>query len=155
MAIVKATAINNDKLEGSINNQYRFYNGTQPVAKYMKTVAYSIVGMRINPNTPVNEPELMDFLLRTHTNDFATAKYGKGWREPDYYRFNYANDVIELYSAEEVEMFKHYNKSLLDNGVLVEYDNTENGKVAIATPPEDEEAEVAETPDKTITFGAR
>lgn len=150
--IVRALPKNNDMLNGSLNNQYQFLDGTQPVAKYMKTCLVAITGVRINPNTPFEAPEMTEFMLRTHENDFAAGKWGKNWKEPSYYKFNYDNDVVELYSVAEVEMFKLYNKKFLDNGVLKEYDGTKDGTVYESVAVEVIEKE---KPDKTVEFGRR
>lgn len=136
----------------SRNNQYEWLDGSEApiVARYMKTVSYAVGGLRRNPNTNYEE----GFILQTDESDFATGKWSDKGQEPSYWRFNYLNDVVELYSEFEHNAFKHRNKYLLENGLLVEYDGTEDGKVLSAdiaeynTNPFEEEVKAPE-----IVFG--
>lgn len=132
----------------SKNNQYEWLDGTEVpvVARYMKTVSYAVGGWRRNPNTNIEE----GFILMTDEADFSTGAYHSKGVEPSFWRFNYLNDVIEIYSEFELKSFKHRNKKFLDEKVLVEYDNTEDGKVMNANIPEENpfEEEVAE-----VVFG--
>jgi hypothetical protein len=129
-------AIVRDTNKGSINNQYDMLNGDEPVAKYMKTVGYAVSGSRINPNSPLEAPELETFILRTSNDDFAPGTWGQYYKEASYWRFNYMNDVVELYSDAELRMFKLRNKALLDKGLLIEYDDTPDGKEFEFVPAE-------------------
>lgn len=114
----------------SKRNQYDFYiEEVKPLYRYMKGIMGGVVGRRLDPNT--NSP--IDFLLQTDDKDVEVNTYDdKGYVDPDlasYWRFNAANEIIDLYSEHEHRYFLRENKALLENGTLVEYDGREDGHV--------------------------
>lgn len=135
----------------SINNQYEWIDGTEApvIARYMKTTSYALGGFRRNPNTNLEE----DFILMTDEEDFSVGRWGNGVKDPSYYRFNYNNEVVELYSDYEHKAFLFRNKKLLDEGKLVEYDNTEDGKVMEAVPPDGKPNPFEDKDEPLIQFG--
>lgn len=137
----------------SINAQYEWRDGSDApiVARYRKTVSYGVAGYRRNPND--NSEEV--FMLRTNDEDFAFGGYTSKGKNPSYWRFNYENDVVELYSDFEHKRFLQRNKTALDDGVLVAFDEIADGTVLDADIPEEnpfEEEEIA-VKAPAIVFG--
>jgi len=129
----------------SVNHQY-LAQDLKVVKKYRKTVLHIVSGKRLDFNT--GEP--VDFLLHSSEDDHTiyTRNARSGLiQTPDMMRFNELNDVIYLYSDDEVLWFEAVNEDLLKRGILVEYqeptgnsdDEIFEGKIiALDTPDSDE-----------------
>ena len=99
------------------------------VKRYVRSTIYPVSGRRINPINHENQHEVIDFLLATSVDSFSyktdidpnggavtktTVKQEK---------FDYEQEVIELYSEDELKLFQRLNRDLLVNGDLVEYND--------------------------------
>ena len=81
----------------------------QVVARYQKVIPCKIAGIRLNPH---NLAERVDFLLASEEDNFNDGKL----------TFNYATDVVEIYSEQEHRMFQPLNKRLFEDGKLAPFD---------------------------------
>lgn len=98
------------------------------VKRYVKTVPYAVTGFRLDPHNPANR---LDWMLKTDEAqfDFDTKKVSG---------FNYENDVLELYSEQEVKLFERLNRRLIEEGVLKVY-NEEAPEIDRANMLDDDE----------------
>ena len=111
----------------STNHQFIGFD-SKIVKKYVRTTIYPVSGRRLNPLNRDNPDEVIDFLLATPADNFkydvetdpnggATIKTTVSQA-----KFEYEQEVVELYSDDEVRLFQRMNRELLVNGDLVEYD---------------------------------
>ncbi len=89
-------------------HQYPEYSD-RVVARYQKTVPCKSAGTRLNPHDDVTR---MDFLLESREDNF----------EDGTVKFNYRDDVVELYSDKEARMFKSLNSKLFEEGSIAPFD---------------------------------
>jgi hypothetical protein len=86
-------------------------------ARYKKTVPYMLGGRRLDP-FKVNENAEMDWILQTDDDNFDfITKQPSG--------FTYEDEVIELYSEVELQVFKKLNAALFSEGLLQVYQGTQ------------------------------
>lgn len=101
----------------SKNHQFIEYNG-KAVKRYAKTVLYRISGYRLDPHRPENR---LDFLLVTPERDVEIIPQTEGRPIVRQVRFNYEDEILELYSDTEIRVFERWNKSLIEKGLIKEY----------------------------------
>lgn len=79
------------------------------IARYKRTCVHAISGIRIHPTSN----ERVSFMLNSDWRDFdpATEKV----------KFNYSNDIIEIYSEQEDKVFRALNAYLFHNGFIAPY----------------------------------
>lgn len=102
-----------------MSNNHQFIQYSDRVVKrYIRTRNQAVTGYRQDPHRPENR---IDFLLMSPESDFDVV--WKDGEEVDVVRknFDYDNEVIELYSDNEVKMFQRWNRMLIENGILTEY----------------------------------
>lgn len=78
------------------------------VARYQKAIPCKLSGTRLSPN---DDNTRIDFILSSREENFENGAI----------RFNYKDDVIELYSDKEARMFQAINNRLFEAGSLVPY----------------------------------
>ena len=112
MAKLKAIALHQVQLErfsaGSGQNHQFSQLKDRVYSAYAKTVVHILAMTRINP---ADHSQILTVLLKSAEKDYDTIE--KVWT------FNYANDVVELYSAEEDAYFTAQNKPLFTAGKLI------------------------------------
>lgn len=86
------------------SNNNVVFTADEVVARYAKTVNWSISGRRLDPHD--HKREIIFILGQRVNNEFA-----------------YDTDVIELYSPLEVRFFVQSNKYLFEQGLIAEYEN--------------------------------
>ena len=80
------------------------------VARYQKTTIYPIAGKRLDP---YDNKRQIDFILRTDERNYNF--------ETKHVTFVYDSEVVELYSADEVQLFTALNRGLVEAGLLKPY----------------------------------
>jgi len=111
----------------SINHQFLEFN-QQVVKRYVRTTIYPIGGLRLNPRS--DKFDVIEFLLATPEDNYSYTPnvdpQGGAVISTDVkqVKFDYADEVLELYTTEEVGLFQRLNRELLVDGALVEYDDT-------------------------------
>jgi hypothetical protein len=108
----------------SINHQFLEFSD-QVTKRYTKARLQPLTGWRLNPQNAVNPNERIEFLLATPEENVQYTPYGEG--EPTkakQVKFTYEDEVLELYTEQEVRSFERMNKLLIENGLLVEYSET-------------------------------
>lgn len=104
----------------SINHQF-VQHSEKTVKKYVRTTNKAVTGFRLDPNRLENR---IDWLLASPDNAFEViwidGEEVKVIRKPG--MFEYEDEVLELYSQPEVDVFKRLNRGLLERGILVEYE---------------------------------
>lgn len=95
----------------SVNNIYIEFD-QNVYSRYKKTSTGAIAGKRQDPHSQTRQR--VDFLLMSDWKDFDM--------NTNSVRFNYDNDVIEIYSADEDRVFRILNAYLFQNGYLAPYD---------------------------------
>lgn len=103
----------------SHNHQY-IQLSEKIVARYTKTIPGIITGYRSDPFRPENR---IDWLLKTPETNFLFVPDERGVTKLVRKDFSYDDEVIELYSTDEVKLFQRWNKGLLESGVLVLYED--------------------------------
>ena len=113
-----------ENIMNSINHQFLEFSD-QVIKRYTKARLQPITGWRLNPQNAVNPNERIEFLLATPESNVEYTPYGDG--EPTklkQIKFTYEDEVLELYSEQEVRSFERMNRLLIENGLLVEYSDT-------------------------------
>lgn len=108
----------------SINHQFLEFSD-QVVKRYTKSRLQPITGWRLNPRNAVNPNERLEFLLATPEANVEFIPYGDG--EPTkvkQIKFSYEDEVVELYTEVEARSFERMNRLLIENGLLIEYNDT-------------------------------
>lgn len=108
----------------SINHQFIEFSD-QVIKRYTKARLQPLTGWRLNPRNAVNPNERLEFLLATPENNVEFIPYGDG--EPTKVKqtkFSYEDEVLEIYTEIEVRSFERMNRLLIENGLLVEYNDT-------------------------------
>lgn len=108
----------------SVNHQFMEFSD-QVIKRYTKARLQPLTGWRLNPRNTVNPNERIEFLLATPEQNVEFTPYGEG--EPTKAKqviFTYEDEVLELYTAIEVRSFERMNRLLIENGLLVEYNDT-------------------------------
>lgn len=101
----------------STNHQYLEFS--DKVAKrYVKTVINPVSGTRINP---YNSAERIDFLLTTPRTSLVEITAPDGKITLERVATSYEDEVLELYSDNEVKSFLRFNKGLIEQGKIKEY----------------------------------
>lgn len=101
----------------SINHQYLEFS--DKVAKrYVKVGINPLSGIRINP---YNTAERIDFLLTTPITSLVQKQSPDGKITYERAGFSYEDEVLELYSDNEVKSFLRFNKKLIEEGKVKEY----------------------------------
>lgn len=112
----------------SINHQFLEFND-QVIKRYTKARLQALTGYRLNPRNAVNPNERIEFLLATPEDNVEYTPYDKdGNGEPTkvkQVKFSYEDEVLELYTEQEVRSFERMNKLLIENGLLIEYSDTQ------------------------------
>lgn len=105
----------------SSNNQYIQFED-KVVKRYTKTIPGMLTGRRLDPHRPENT---IDWLLHTPETNFRFIT-NQETRKTELIRqsFDYGAEVIELYSDIEVRLFERLNKSAIESGMLVVYNDT-------------------------------
>ena len=85
------------------SNNNIVFTADEVVARYAKTVNWSISGRRLDPHDHKRE---IIFILGQRVNN----------------EFSYDTDVVELYSLLEVRFFVQSNKYLFEQGLIAEYE---------------------------------
>lgn len=91
------------------------------VRRYAKTINSPLSGYRLDPNRPENR---IDWLLASPNKLFEVI-----WEDGEAPKiikkgFSYDDEVIELYSDQEVRLFERFNKAAIESGALKLYDNS-------------------------------
>lgn len=88
--------------------------GDQVVERWQKACIHPVAGTRLDPYDTTGKR--LDFILISAEEDFNfdTRKL----------TFRYDNDIIELYSAREVTVFRALNQNAIESGLLVPYGNS-------------------------------
>ncbi len=111
----------------SINHQFLEFSD-QVVKRYTKARLQPLTGWRLNPRNSVNPNERIEFLLATPVDNVQFTPYDQdGSGEPTKVKqtkFTYEDEVLELYTDNEVRSFERMNRLLIENGLLVEYSDT-------------------------------
>lgn len=108
----------------SINHQFIQFNG-EAVKRYTKSRLQPITGWRLNPENAVNTNERIEFLLATPEDNLEITPYGDGENTKiRQVRFTYEDEVLELYTEQEARSFERMNRLLIQNGLLVEYNES-------------------------------
>lgn len=108
----------------SVNHQFMEFSD-QVIKRYTKARLQPLTGWRLNPRNTVNPNERLEFLLATPEQNVEFTAYGEG--EPTKAKqviFTYEDEVLELYTEIEVRSFERMNRLLIENGLLVEYNDT-------------------------------
>lgn len=103
----------------SKNHQF-FEFDEQVVQRWVKTVPHMVSGKRFNPYKP---SETIDFVLRTNPENFNYDQSSKIAfpNSSAKITFAYEDEVLELYSDNEVRLFERMNKGLIERGLLKKY----------------------------------
>lgn len=101
----------------SKNHQY-VQLADKAIKKYVKTVNQAVTGYRLDPTRLENR---IDWLLSTPEGYFDVI-----WNDGEEVKlvrknFSYDDEVLELYSQIEVDVFLRSNRGLVERGILVEY----------------------------------
>lgn len=105
----------------SENHQYLEFND-QVKKRYVRTVLQPITGYRLNPRNNVNPNERIAFVLATPDDNVEIIPYEEGIpTQVKQTKFSYEDEVLELYTDLEVRSFERMNKLLIENGILVPY----------------------------------
>lgn len=105
----------------SANHQFVEF-ADQVKMRYVKVGISALSGYRLNPRNAVNPNERIEFLLATPEEDVEIIPYREG--EPTKVKQTklvYENEVLELYTDQEVKSFERMNRLLIENGLLVPY----------------------------------
>ncbi len=91
------------------------------VKRYRKTTINILTGYRLDPYRPENR---IDWLLSSPNKLFQVV--WEDGQQPKTVRTNtsYEDEVIELYSDVEVRLFERLNRSAIENGMLVVYEES-------------------------------
>ncbi len=109
----------------SINHQFLEFND-QVVKRYTKARLQALTGYRLNPRNAVNPNERIEFLLATPEANVEYTPYGDGNpTKVKQVKFSYEDEVLELYTEQEVRSFERMNKLLIENGLLIEYSDVQ------------------------------
>lgn len=113
----------------SVNHQFMEFSD-QVVKRYTKARLQPLTGWRLNPRNAVNPNERIEFLLATPESNVQFTPYDQdGDSEPTkvkQIKFTYEDEVLELYTANEVRSFERMNRLLVENGLLIEYSETQS-----------------------------
>lgn len=90
------------------------------VKRYTKTIPGMLTGRRLDPHRPENTVE---FLLHTPETNFNFVQTPENKIDLVRKSFSYLDEVVELYSTQEVTLFQRMNRVSIENGVLVEYND--------------------------------
>lgn len=85
----------------------------QVYARYRKTTIGAVAGIRLNPH---DHKQRIPFLLQSSLSKFT---WNDKKPEESTLEFDYATDVLELYSAQEEKVFKALNPNLFSQGLVV------------------------------------
>ena len=122
------------------SDHHQFLEFADQVKKrYIRRRIEPLTGYRLNPRNAVNPNERIDFLLATPDEDVSITPWEEGKpTEVKQTKFNYENEVLELYTDTEVKAFERMNRLLFENGLLVEYEEQapEIDKVNVLTNSE-------------------
>lgn len=92
------------------------------VKRYVRTDIAPITGMRLDP---VNPTIRLDWLLATPEENYDFIPFtSEKTTQAVQKTFSYHEEVIELYSAQEVRVFEQLNRQLIQAGKLKEYTDT-------------------------------
>lgn len=109
-----------------MNHQFLEFSD-QVVKRYTKLHLQPLTGWRLNPRNSVNPNERIEFLLATPEENVHFTPYDQdGNGEPTkvkQIKFTYEDEVLELYTEIEVRSFERMNRLLIENGLLVEYND--------------------------------
>lgn len=106
----------------SVNHQFLEFSD-QVKKRYIKTRLEPISGWRLDPRNAVNQNSRLDFLLATPLANIDVEPYDDGKNTKHVKaRFTYEDEVLELYTDIEVRSFERMNRLLIENGLLVEFD---------------------------------
>jgi len=102
----------------SHNHQYIEFD-SRVVKRYAKTTVGMLTGYRIDPKRPENRVAWMLSSPR--------ASFHHEWRDgekPVLVRadFKYEDEIIELYSEDEIRLFERWNRRNIEEGLLKVYD---------------------------------
>jgi len=111
----------------SVNHQFLEFND-QVIKRYTKARLQPLTGWRLNPRNAVNPNERLEFLLTTPEENveytpYDTVEPGEPTKVKQV-KFTYEDEVLELYTETEVRSFERMNRLLIENGLLVEYNDT-------------------------------
>lgn len=95
----------------SVNTQFPELSDSA-VERWKKVSVHAITGIRLDPYT---EGRRMPFLLESKEKNFSADNRTL--------TFSYEDDVIELYSAREVTLFRALNKYLFEQGLIAPYES--------------------------------
>ncbi len=141
----------------SVNHQFLEFSD-QVVKRYTKARLQPLTGWRLNPRNAVNPNERLEFLLATPEDNVLFTPYDQdGNGEPTkvkQVKFTYEDEVLELYTEVEARSFERMNRLLIENGLLVEYNDTASAVNKVNTISDAELRKIAKL--KMITaFKAR
>lgn len=126
----------------SANHQF-IEHSDKVIARYTKTIQGILTGFRLDPSRPENR---MDWVLQSPETSFVfvadpeTGKVTLIRKE-----FDYEQEVLEIYSENELKLFQRLNRHNIENGVLVTYENTSPGVDLSNVLSDSEVAEIAAT----------
>lgn len=107
----------------SINHQYYEFSDNV-VKRYVKTVPYGVTGWRLDP---ANKTRRVEFMLSNRTDQLRIVNKIQVSGEAvlthvtEQGDLDYENDVLELYSDDELRTFSRFNKHLIENGLIKEF----------------------------------
>jgi hypothetical protein len=109
----------------SKNHQFIEFD-QQVVERWIKTVSHMVSGKRLNPYKP---SESIDFVLRTNPTNFDFTKLNKKDFPDSSSKVTlvYEDEVLELYSDNEARLFRRFNKTLIERGLIRLYDGEASG----------------------------
>lgn len=113
----------------SMNHQFLEFSD-QVIKRYTKALLQPLTGYRLNPRNSVNPNERIEFLLATPEDNVHFIPYDQdGNGEPTKVKqksFTYEDEVLELYTEQEVRSFERMNRLLIENGLLIEYSDVQS-----------------------------
>lgn len=112
----------------SSNHQFLEFSD-RVLKRYVKARLEPLTGWRLNPRNAVNPNERLEFLLATPEDNIDITPYdATGNAEPTklkQVKLTYEDEVLELYTDLEVRSFERMNRLLIENGLLIEYNEKE------------------------------
>jgi hypothetical protein len=102
------------------------------VARYVKVVPGMITGHRLHPLVDKASEQQVDWLLSSPESVFTWGRDERNAITLTRNAVDYGEEVIEIYSDIELQLFKRWNRSIIEAGLIREYNevapevNTQN-----------------------------
>lgn len=108
---------------------------TNTVARWQKASIHPVAGIRLDP---YKEGVKQSFILRSRESNFNF--------ETRQLTFSYDDDIVELYSDKEVNVFRAVNRPAIEAGLLVPYSDTPRQTDTRNALTDEEIAQIASIP---------